>query len=204
MTFSRLQPRAPDKEPIEPLVRAEGDSLYADRDRLCLAHHHSSSSDSSRAQAFKSRRTAATPGSGARSAESNSPRLSGRAAAERYRARPDPLAQVAPPDASFGDPASVAVQPYAPASLCRPGLSRALMVVGGSPVSGGGAWARWRDGVCPRTPRLTSVLDAGWLPVGYMMWWGVPADGVRPLSLTGPFPVRGRQRGGGSWPRFIG
>ena len=103
MTFNRLQPRAPDKEPIEPLVRAEGDSLYADRDRLCLAHHHSSSSDSSRAQAFKSRRTAATSGPGARSAESNRPRLSGRAAAERYRARPDPLAQVAPLDASFGD-----------------------------------------------------------------------------------------------------
>jgi hypothetical protein len=113
MTFNRLQPRAPDKEPVEPLVRAEGDSLYADRDRLCLSHHHSSSSDSSRAQAFKSRRTAATPGPGARSAESNRPRLSGRAAAERYRARPDPLAQVAPPDASFGDYGAVGV-PAAP------------------------------------------------------------------------------------------
>ena len=68
----------------------------------------------------------------------------------------------------------------------------------------GGAWARWVVGACPRTPRLTLVLDAGWLPVGHMMWWGVPADGLRPLSLTRPFPVRGRQQGGGNWPRFIG
>ena len=37
----------------------------------------------------------------------------------------------------------------------------------------GGAWARWGAGVCPRTPGLTSVLDSGWLPVGYMMCDGV-------------------------------
>jgi hypothetical protein len=85
------------------------------------------------------------------------------------------------------------------ASLCRPGLSRALMVIG-NPARGGvgGAWARWRVGACPRTPRLTSVLGAGWLPAGHMMWWGVPADGLRPLSLTRPFPVKGRQQGGGT------
>jgi hypothetical protein len=57
--------------------------------------------------------------------------------------------------------------------------------------------------MCPRTPRLTLVLDAGWLPVGYMMWWGVRQMVVRPLSLTGPFPGWGRQQGGGNWPRFI-
>ena len=68
----------------------------------------------------------------------------------------------------------------------------------------GGAWARCGAGVCPRTPRLTSALDSGWLPVGDMMWWGVPADGLRPLSLSRPLPARrGRQQGFGNWPRFI-
>src|SRR5690349_22561797 len=51
---------------------------------------------------------------------------------------------------------------------------------------------------------LTLALDSGWLPAGYMMWWDGPADGVRPLSLSRPFPVgRGRQQGLGNWPRFI-
>jgi SMODS-associating 4TM effector domain len=37
------------------------------------------------------------------------------------------------------------------------------------PSLGSEAWARWGDEVCPRTPSLTSVLDPGWLRVGYMM-----------------------------------
>src|ERR1019366_6827051 len=51
----------------------------------------------------------------------------------------------------------------------------------------GGAWARWRDViVCPRAPRLTSVLDPGWLPVvGDMMCDGVFRQMVlRPLILS--------------------
>ena len=69
----------------------------------------------------------------------------------------------------------------------------------------GGAWACCGIGMGPRTPRLTLALDAGWFPVGYMMWWGVPADGLRPLGLTRPLLAgRGRQQGCGNWPRFIG
>jgi hypothetical protein len=47
--------------------------------------------------------------------------------------------------------------------------------------------------VCPRTPRLTSVLDPGWLPVvGDMMCDGVFRQMVlRPLILSGPFPWDG-------------
>ena len=53
----------------------------------------------------------------------------------------------------------------------------------------GGAWARLRVGVCPRTPGLTSVLDSGWLPVGYMMCDGVFRQMVlRPLGLSRPSP----------------
>ena len=80
-----------------------------------------------------------------------------------------------------------------PASLCRLGLSRRywLSVF----VMLGGPWARWGVNVCPRTPRLTLVLDAGWLPVGHMMWWGV-RDGLRPLSLTRPFPGERSAAGG--------
>ena len=59
--------------------------------------------------------------------------------------------------------------------------------------SGGGAWARSRGGVCPRTPRLTSALDPGWLRVGGMMFDGVFRQMVlRPLT-----PGRPRRRGGG-------
>jgi hypothetical protein len=85
------------------------------------------------------------------------------------------------------------------------GMSRAVDGSSGFPLEGvGGAWARWGVGVFPRTPGLTSVLDAGWLPVGYMMWWGVLTDGLRPLSLSRPFPAgRGRQQGFWRWPRFI-
>ena len=55
---------------------------------------------------------------------------------------------------------------------------------------------RWRDGVCPRTPRLTSVLDPGWLRVGYMMCDGVFRQMVlRPLILSGPFPGKGSAAG---------
>jgi hypothetical protein len=72
------------------------------------------------------------------------------------------------------------------------------------PDVAGGAWARCGAGWCPRTPMLTSALDAGWFRAGYMMWSGGPADALRPLSLARPFPERrGRQRGFGNWPRFI-
>ena len=68
----------------------------------------------------------------------------------------------------------------------------------------GGAWACCGTGVCRRTPWLTSALDAGWFSVGYMMWWGVRADGLRPLGVTRPLLAgRGRQQGCGNWPRFI-
>ena len=61
--------------------------------------------------------------------------------------------------------------------------------------------------MCPRAPRLTSVLDPGWLPVvGDMMCDGVFRQMVlRPLILSGPFPgavatlpqtVRRSRRGG--------
>src|SRR2546421_8575276 len=50
---------------------------------------------------------------------------------------------------------------------CPSGLCQVFGFDGvGSLYSVGGAWARWRVGVCPRTPRLTSVLDSGWLRVG--------------------------------------
>src|ERR1039457_2581326 len=77
--------------------------------------------------------------------------------------------------------------------LSRPRLSSVLVV--GAPVGAvGGAWARRRYGVCPRTPRLTSVLDPGWLRVGYMMCDGGFGQMVlRPLILSGPFPRRGRR-----------
>jgi hypothetical protein len=75
---------------------------------------------------------------------------------------------------------------YAIARICTPSTApsflvparvvKALMVVVAARSGVGGAWARGGMGVCPRTPSLTSVLDTGWLPVGYMMWWGVPAD----------------------------
>jgi len=93
-----------------------------------------------------------------------------------------------------------------PAYLCRLWDVKALMVPRCGPGrGGGGAWACCGIGVGPRTPRLTLALDAGWFPVGYMMWWGVPADGLRPLGLTRPFPLGwGRQQGFGNWPRFIG
>ena len=59
--------------------------------------------------------------------------------------------------------------------------------------------------MCPRTPGLTSVLDSGWLPVGYMMCDGVFRQMVlRPPSLLGRPLELGRQRNAGSWPRFIG
>ena len=84
--------------------------------------------------------------------------------------------------------------------------SPAGMDAGGTPA-GGGAWARCGAGVCPRTPRLTSALDPGWLWVGDMMCDGVFRQMVmRPLSLSGPSP-RVRRVGSslaGSWPRFIG
>jgi hypothetical protein len=68
----------------------------------------------------------------------------------------------------------------------------------------GGPWARWRDGVCPRTPSLTSVLGPGWLRVGDMMCDGVFRQMVvRPLILSRRFPVRGRQESVGSRPRVI-
>ena len=95
--------------------------------------------------------------------------------------------------------------------LTAPYLSRSRLSSGclSSALSGGrpcgGAWARLRDGVCPRTPSLTSVLDPGWLRVGYMMCDGVFQQMVwRPLILSGLFPGRGRQERVGSWPRFIG
>ena len=95
-------------------------------------------------------------------------------------------------------------QPQDPAYLCRCGMSRRLMVSSVLVSRGvvGGAWAR--RGVCPRTPGLTLALDAGWSRAGYMMWWGVPAEGLRPLGLSRPFPAgRGRQQGFGNWPRFV-
>ena len=60
--------------------------------------------------------------------------------------------------------------------------------------------------MCPRAPRLTSVLDPGWLPVvGDMMCDGVFGQMVlRPLILSRPSPGMGRQQSAGSWPRFIG
>ena len=70
---------------------------------------------------------------------------------------------------------------------------------------GGGAWARCWGRSCPRTPRLTSVLDSGWLRAGDMMCDGVFRQVVvRPLGLSGRSPEKGRQQGVGSWPRFIG
>ena len=91
-----------------------------------------------------------------------------------------------------------------PAYLSRPRVS-SVLVFGGGGLDVGGAWARWGDGVCPRTPRLTSVLDPGWLRVGYMMCVGGFRQMVlRPLSLSGPSPGMGRQQHAGSWPRFIG
>jgi hypothetical protein len=94
----------------------------------------------------------------------------------------------------------------ATAYLFRSGLSSVMFVGWVRRSVVGGAWARWRDRVCPRTPRLTSVLDSGWLPVvGDMMCDGVFRQMVlRPLILSGPFPVGGRQQSAGSWPRFIG
>jgi len=47
----------------------------------------------------------------------------------------------------------------------------------------------------PRTPRLTSALDPGWLRVGDMVFGGLFRRMVlRPLSLSGRSPREGRQR----------
>jgi hypothetical protein len=43
--------------------------------------------------------------------------------------------------------------------------------------------------VCPRTPRLTLVLEAGWLPVGHMMWWGFRQMGCGSSVLLGRLRV---------------
>jgi len=90
---------------------------------------------------------------------------------------------------------------------CLGGGCQALLVFSGVAdlEVRGGAWARWGIGVCPRTPRLTSVLDPGWLRVGYMMCdGGFRQMVVRPLSLSRPPPGMGRQQAAGSWPRVIG
>ena len=69
-------------------------------------------------------------------------------------------------------------------------------VVGEGRRGGGGACARWSVVVCPRTPRLTSALDPGWLRAGGMMCDGVFRQMVvRPLILSGPSPSRGRRVG---------
>lgn len=88
-------------------------------------------------------------------------------------------------------------------SLTCPGARVKLrpggLVVGGVRCQSGGAWARSRGGVCPRTPRLTSALGPGWLRVGSMMFDGVFRQMVlRPLILFWAVPaavvVAGRQQ----------
>ena len=64
---------------------------------------------------------------------------------------------------------SASLHAVAPALLpCAARVVKGLMVVMGCRLVFG---VRGRVGVvmCPRTPRLTSVLGTGWLPAGHMM-----------------------------------